>query len=108
MRSLDEVKAILNEVKEFLIEQYSDGIKQVIVYGSFARGEATDDSDIDVAVVVDDDLGVEAVEAELNDFLFNILLERNELISVFAIPESIFENYRSPFILNTREQGVPI
>ena len=108
MRNLDEVEGLVNEVKEFLIEQYDDRIKQVIVYGSFARGEATDDSDVDVAVIVDDDLNIEAVEAKLNDFLFNILLERNELISVFAIPESIFENYRSPFILNTREEGVPI
>ncbi len=51
----------------------------------------TNDYDIDVALIIDDCLSIEDVEAELSDFLFDILLERNELISVFAIPERIFE-----------------
>ncbi len=108
MRNIDEIRDLINEIKNFLIKQYSDRIKQVIVYGSFARGEATDDSDIDVAVIVDDNLNVKDVETGLNELLFDILLKRNELISVFAIPESIFKNYKSPFILNTKGEGVVI
>ncbi len=108
MRSLDEIKDLVNEIKKYLTEKYGEGIKQVLVYGSFARGEATKDSDIDMAVIVDDSMNTESVEAGLNDFLFDILLERNELISIFAIPESIFENYRSPFIINTKAEGIVI
>ena len=108
MRNLDEIRDLVDEIKKFLIEKYGDGIKQVLVYGSFARGEATNESDIDVAVIVDDSLNTEKVEGELSDFLFDILLDRNELISVFAIPENIFENYKSPFILNTKAEGVAI
>lgn len=108
MRTLDEIKDIADEIKKFLIREYGNGIKQVLIYGSFARGEATEDSDIDMAVIIDDSLKAENVEKELSDFLFDILLERKELISVFAIPESIFENYNSPFILNTKAEGVAI
>ncbi|MFX1536601.1 MAG: nucleotidyltransferase family protein [Promethearchaeota archaeon] len=108
MRTLDEIKDIADEIKKFLIREYGNGIKQVLVYGSFARGEATENSDIDMAVIIDDSLNAENVEKELSDFLFDILLERKELISVFAIPESIFENYNSPFILNTKAEGVAI
>ncbi len=108
MRKLDDVKDLVDEIKNFLIEKYDDKIKQVLVYGSFARGEATEDSDIDMAVIVDDSLNTAGVESELSDFLFDILLERKELISVVAIPESIFENYKSPFILNTKAEGVAI
>jgi len=75
---------------------------------SFARGEATEASDIDMAVIIDDSINAENVEKELSDFLFDILLDRKELISVFAIPESIYENYNSPFILNTKAEGVTI
>jgi predicted nucleotidyltransferase len=108
MRTLDDIKDLVNEIKRFIIEKYGDNIKQVIVYGSFARGEATEASDIDMAVIIDDSLNAENVEKELSDFLFDILLERKELISVFAIPESIYENYNSPFILNTKAEGVAI
>ena len=108
MRTLEDIKDLANEIKRFLIDKYGKDIKQVMVYGSFARGEATEASDIDMAVIIDDSINAENVEKELSDFLFDILLDRKELISVFAIPESIYENYNSPFILNTKAEGVTI
>ena len=108
MRTLEDIKDLVNGIKRFLIDTYGDNIKQVVVYGSFARGEATEASDIDMAVIIDDSINAENVEKELSDFLFDILLDRKELISVFAIPESIYENYNSPFILNTKAEGVAI
>ncbi len=108
MRTLEDIKDLAIEIKRFLIDKYGDGIKQVIVYGSFARGEATEASDIDMVAIIDDGINAEDVENELSDFLLDILLDRKELISVFAIPESIYENYNSPFILNTKAEGVAI
>ena len=108
MRTLEDIKDLANEIKRFLIDKYGDNIKKVIVYGSFARGEATEASDIDMMVIIDDSINSENVEKELSAFLFDILLERKELISVFAIPESMYENYNSPFILNTKAEGVVI
>lgn len=108
MRTLEDIKDLAIEIKRFLIDKYGDNIKQVIVYGSFARGEATEASDIDMMAIIDDSINAVDVENELSDFLFDILLDRKELISVFAIPESIYNNYNSPFILNTKAEGVAI
>jgi predicted nucleotidyltransferase len=108
MKGVEDVKDLTKEIKDHLIDRYGDDIRQVVVYGSYARGEATDDSDLDVLVVVSDSLDPVEVERSLSDLLFDLLLERKELVSVIAIPEDIFENYRSPFILNAREEGVPI
>lgn len=63
---------------------------------------------MDVAVVISDDLNPVEVEKNMSDFLFEILLEKNELVSVLAIPENIFKNYRSPLILNAQEEGVVV
>jgi predicted nucleotidyltransferase len=38
-----------------LRQQYPDRIKQIILYGSKARGDSHPDSDIDVLILVDDD-----------------------------------------------------
>lgn len=108
MRNIDEVRDLIEEIKNFLVDRYDNRIKQVLVYGSFARGEATDGSDIDMAIIIDDSLNPEDVESELSDILFEILLDRKELVSVVAIPNSLFENYRSPFILTTKAEGVVI
>ena len=48
------------------------------------------------------------VEESLRDFLFEILLNENELCSVRAIPEKLFKKYNSPFLLNVKEEGVMV
>jgi len=85
---------------------YGGKIKKVILYGSYVRGEATRDSDIDILVLVDESLNPFEVRESLSSLLFDILLEEGELVSVIAIPEHFFENYNSPFMLNVRKEGV--
>ena len=34
----EKIKKILTEVKKYLIESFGDKIRQVILYGSYARG----------------------------------------------------------------------
>ena len=50
MASLDDIKNVLREEKENFLKL---GINQVGVFGSFVRGEAGSDSDIDILIDVD-------------------------------------------------------
>jgi len=102
----ERIKQLVNQIKEHLIKMHGEKIKQVILYGSHVRGEATKTSDIDILVVVDDSLKPFEVRKSLSDTLFDILLEEGELVSVIAVPEHIFENYNSPFILNVKGEGI--
>lgn len=99
-------KSLINQIKAHLARMYGAGIKRVILYGSCARNEQTKDSDIDVLVVVDQSLNPFEVRESLSDLLFDILLEKGELVSVIVIPERFFESYNSPFILNVKKEGV--
>jgi predicted nucleotidyltransferase len=103
-----KVKQLVNQIKKHLIKEYGGKIKQIIIYGSYVRGEATKDSDIDVLVVIDDSLNPFEVMKNLDDIIFDILLEKKELISVIPVPETIFKDYKSPFILNVKEEGMMI
>lgn len=47
------VKVALVDFQSRLLELFPDEINQLILYGSYSRGEARTDSDIDVMVVVD-------------------------------------------------------
>jgi predicted nucleotidyltransferase len=102
------MKTILMAIKKYLIDLFGSGIKQVILYGSYAREEATVDSDVDVLVVVDDELNPLEVEESFDGLLFEILIEEGELVSVMAVPESTFRAYNSPFLLNVKEEGIPV
>lgn len=102
----ERIKSLINQIKAHLVKMYGGKIKRVILYGSFVRGEATRDSDIDILVLVDESLDPFEVRDSLSDLLFDILLNEEELVSVIAVPEHLFDNYNSPFMLNVKKEGV--
>ncbi len=101
-----KIKRLIDQVKAHLHERYGEGIRRVILYGSYARGEATEDSDVDVLVLVDPSVNPREVEDSLCDLLYDMILDEGELVSVMAIPEERYENYNSPFMLNVRKEGM--
>lgn len=102
----ERIRHLVNQIKERLMKMYGEKIKQVILYGSHVRGEATRDSDVDILVVVDGFLNPSEVRKGLSNLLFDILLEEGELVSVIVVPEYFFENYNSPFTLNVKREGM--
>ena len=102
----EKIKSLINRIKEHLTKMYGAGIKKVILYGSYVRGEATADSDIDLLVLVGESLDPFEVRESLSDLLFDIILDEGELVSVIVVPERLYENYNSPFMLNVRKEGL--
>ena len=45
---------LLQELRAALVAIYGSRLREVILFGSYARGEAAADSDVDVAFVLDD------------------------------------------------------
>ena len=95
-------------VKEFVrraLRRYEDKIDSIILFGSVARGEAKEDSDIDILVVWKGD------EAEgwraMTGLAFDVLLDVEEYISikVLGLEDLKAEN---PFIKNVMQEGVKI
>jgi type I restriction enzyme S subunit len=52
VRSREDALALVREFRQRLEAVYGDRLKRVYLYGSYARDEATEDSDVDVAVVL--------------------------------------------------------
>jgi predicted nucleotidyltransferase len=44
---------MLRELKRSLIAFYGPRLKKIVLFGSYARGEATPDSDMDVLIVLE-------------------------------------------------------
>ena len=95
-------------VEEFVrrvLERYRDKIDSIILFGSVARGEAKEDSDIDVLIVVKkEDF---KLRRALIGVAFDILLETGKNISVKVLSKNEFEDRRNfSFLRNIISEGV--
>lgn len=101
------LKIVLDEFKTELRRLYGDRLTDIILYGSYARGEARDDSDIDVMVVL---RGAVAPGREIDrmiDVLTDINLKHGVLLAVVPVSEEKFLRVNSPLLLNVRREGIP-
>jgi predicted nucleotidyltransferase len=101
-----DIKPILEEVKKSLQKIYGEKLKGIILYGSYARGDATEDSDIDIIVLLGE---IRDFDAEL-DTLFEVIgqvdFKYDTLISVLPLEEKQYLTRRMPVILNAKREGI--
>jgi predicted nucleotidyltransferase len=103
-----QIDNVLKEFKDYLRDLYGNRLKAVILYGSWARGEATDDSDIDLAIVLSDDVVPGKEIDRMIDVITDINLDYGVLISVYPVSETKYEKVKSPLLMNLRSEGVTI
>lgn len=105
-------RAQLNFIADFIAkcyrEIYGDNVVEIILYGSYARGDYTTESDIDiVAIVKGDRLELQEKLKQIWDASADIGLENDVLISPMVIPYDEYVQYRKilPYYRNIAEEG---
>jgi len=94
MPTLEEILAALREQHELLSRRYP--IQRMALFGSWARGEAREDSDVDVVVEVDPSIGLRFVD--LGNELEQALGRRVDLVSRRSIKPSLWERIEPELI----------
>lgn len=102
-----KTQKILDEFKREIKQLYGARFKEVILYGSWARGEATEESDIDVVIVLEGQVIPGQEIDRMIDIITDISLEHGELISVYPISERDYAAVNSPLLINVRREGIP-
>jgi predicted nucleotidyltransferase len=102
------IDAISQDFKSDIQKLYAERLKAVVLYGSWARNEASDDSDIDVAVVLSGDVEPCKEIDRMIDIITDMNLEHGVLLSVYPVSQEKCEQLNSPLIINLRREGVPV
>lgn len=110
-RSLDKEKLnnIYMEVVKNIKEIFGDDLIGVILYGSYARGDYNDESDIDIALLIDKDrISLKRYNDLLVSQMTHFMLEHDVFISFNEIPFKEFEEYKEvlPYYKNIDKEGV--
>lgn len=102
-----DIKEILKEFKKEIEKLYGNRLKNMILYGSWARGNATEASDIDILVVLEGKVVPGSEIDRIIDVITEINLKYGVLISVYPVSEKDYSNINSPLLMNARREGVP-
>jgi len=98
---------VLKEFKSQVKNLYGNRLKEIILYGSWARGEATEDSDIDLIVVLEGSVEPGKEIDRMIDIITDINLRYNVLISVYPVNNEDYITLKSPLLMSARREGVP-
>ncbi len=99
---------LTEELKRGLRTIYAERLKDVILYGSSARGEATEHSDIDLAIVLSGPVQPGQEIERMLEFITDLNLTYGILISIYPVSEEAFDSVRSPLLLNIQREGVTL
>jgi len=97
---------ILREFKNELSGILDDKLLDVILFGSYARGEYTSESDVDVLVVVKGKTTFEE-ENKISKLCLKFLMKYKIMISAITYPKEFFD-LKTSFTTEVRREGVKI
>ncbi len=96
MNAMPHMEEICRRVVAAYRKAYGDAIEAIYLYGSYARGDYDEDSDIDFAAIVKGErLDVQKKLHRMWDDTVRMDLELDIITSPTAIPAGEFEKYKS-------------
>ncbi|MER3435643.1 MAG: nucleotidyltransferase domain-containing protein [Leptolyngbya sp. ERB_1_1] len=103
-----KLTSLLEELRQGLEELYAERFVRLVLYGSQARNQATEDSDIDVMVVLRGNVSPGNEIFRMGGLVTELNLKYDELIATFPISELEFEQRETPFMENVRQEGIAV
>ena len=104
-------RTVLLEFKKRIGSDIMSHIRKVMVFGSRARGDSFEDSDLDVIALVDEKTS--SLEARLDDVAYQVMWEHDfkPIISLKVLEESRYSDALQKgyaFYRHVDQEGIPV
>jgi predicted nucleotidyltransferase len=100
---------VIKDFTETMKNHYGDRLSKIILYGSYARGDFNEESDIDFLVLLNDEEVRASKElSNTNDEVYDLTLKHDILVSMFATSKKKFETASQAFYRFVRKDGITI
>ncbi len=102
-----DLRKLLDQLARDFRELYGDRYRDLILYGSYARGEADSGSDVDLLLLLEGEVNPARELKRTQAVKWPLALEAD--YAVFLLPVSVDDYERSdePFLWNVRRKGIP-
>jgi len=103
------VRQIAVEFKAELQKLYGDNLAELILFGSHARGDYHEESDIDFAVVLKDDKTTGYSElSKLSPVSSELMLKHSQFVSFLTVSQRKLSESRLSIYRFIKTEGIPI
>lgn len=103
---MEKIKTVITKVKKELENAYKEELVSLILFGSQARGEANQNSDIDILVILNRPVNP-VIEIKKNiDKLTELSLDNDIEINCFYVSQEQFKIRKNPLFKNIEKEGI--
>ena len=96
MNAMPNLDIICQKVVDCYKKIYGDKIRSIYLYGSYARGDFDEESDIDFAAIVEgEQLELSRKRRQVSGDLSDICLDYDVVIYFGVIPANLFEEHKN-------------
>ena len=105
-----ELALLVKESASRVRQSLGDAVEKVILYGSCARGDNNEDSDVDIAILLNVDDGNARFGFALSEISADLMDKYRELVNFVCVPAKEFAQKKSwyPFYMNISTEGIAI
>jgi predicted nucleotidyltransferase len=101
-----KIMTILNETRECFNAIYAQRVKELILFGSYARGDYDTGSDIDLLLLLDHLDDMETERARYMPTVCELSLKYDTVVSVIPMEYEKYRTRKTPLIINVQREGV--
>ncbi|HEX9732472.1 MAG TPA: nucleotidyltransferase domain-containing protein [Thermoanaerobaculia bacterium] len=102
----DWLRELLDEVKRGLTRLYGARLRGVYLFGSYARGEAGAESDVDLLIVLDEVTRYFSETERASELISALSLAYDVSISCVFMSAASWSRGESPFLLTVRGDAI--
>jgi predicted nucleotidyltransferase len=104
----ERLRQILKEYRARLKEVLREDFDSMVLYGSQARGDAVEGSDIDVLCVMKKPFDYGDLILRTSEITAEISLKYEVVLSRSFASLEHYKTRQTPFLMNVRREGVPV
>ncbi len=102
------IQKILKKFKQSLTRLYGDRIRRIYLFGSYARGDYEDGSDVDVLIVLDTFRFHNKEISRTADLVSDLSLQYLITVSPMFMRERDWNSGKKPLLRNVKNEGIKL
>lgn len=104
----EDLASLLDRLAEGLRNLYGKRYRELVLYGSYARGESDEGSDVDLLLLLEGEVDTTEEILRTEEVEWPLSLEAGYTTSLFPISVEKYRRSEQPFLRNARGEGITL